>query len=1173
MNRLGLRRDSWLALALLLGSASARADDWPVPRAPGREPVPYRFRAKLLSQIPRSFLDDAAACILYSGVNYLIEEDGTLETVTHEITRLNGRKGIENLGEYRSITYDPTYQKLTLNEARIIKANGAVVPIEPRHVHLRDISTDYSVYDRDKQLVISFPNLEVGDIYEVKWTTRGKNDEISDQFFTRNTFGDDRYPTVKEEMRIRLPKSKTLRHAAVNGKLEPKIREEGKYRTYHWAVSNRPELAQDSDRPSREELRLQVACSTFDSWQDIGKWKHQLRAECWTCTPEIRATVAQITGALKSPLEKARALTYWVRRHVRYISISSSGRGYTPRLPSVVHASRYGDCKDQAQLLAVMLKEGGLDVSLVTLGLLDDGQVLNTVPSPWGTHALLLVQIDGKEHWIDTTVTRAGWNFLPRPDRDRAVYVTKGSEIRLTRTPPLTAEDNKIEQITGLRIGPKGDSHCRRTMTFHGRAALSRRDDWIETPPGERRRLMAAELLDANNRSRLLDLKISEANLFDLDQPVKAVVEFNIERHFTGDSAREGSITDSNVWSRILAYNLDPDRKLPLHLGTPFESIHRYRIQLPLAHRLESLPANHEVKSKWGWFKVNVKADEKDPRRVEVIFHTRLDNVLVRPADFGTFQKFQEDVTRYYRVWLTIQRSNDLADAPALEILQALVPARARADLLARLYQHHGKMDDARRVVQYALIYHPNDSNLWELAVQTAADLAEEEQIYREMTRRFPDNSNHAIALGAVLVRRGDLMGAQKVLLPLTGNKTAEIRGAAHYHLARCQMAKKQPAAALKHLDAARIDHAESISTSEALRFAAQVYEQLGNSSKAIEAFETLLRKDADAEDVLASLIRLESAAKHADKALNYLRRYTILAGSDLERLIKAAEFHFGMGRLEDAFELAERARDVRFHPHTQRLLGLIHLKRNNFEQSVFHLERADADADVVEGLIRGYLVLGKLGDAQRVAEKIAGLEPLTLGLRQAEVTLLRVRLRRALLVRDLSIKPEKAEAWNRALDAFVCAELAQEESRPTTLVASLLDKVFQEKIDLGPAYALRGLLAIGQGRIRDALADVDKAVALAPKEPLGFLVRGRARLERGQASALADLEQAAALSQRKNATILHWLAAAQHQAGRHADALASQRQAVLLRPRDPELLRQLKHFEGLGGGKGPTSR
>ena len=57
------------------------------------------------------------------------------------------------LGEYRAISFDPTYEKLTLNVARIIKADGTIVLIEPKHVQLRDVATDFQVYDQDKQLV------------------------------------------------------------------------------------------------------------------------------------------------------------------------------------------------------------------------------------------------------------------------------------------------------------------------------------------------------------------------------------------------------------------------------------------------------------------------------------------------------------------------------------------------------------------------------------------------------------------------------------------------------------------------------------------------------------------------------------------------------------------------------------------------------------------------------------------------------------------------------------------------------------------------------------------------------------------------------------------------------------------------------------------------------------
>src|SRR5262249_7216326 len=155
--------------------------------------------------------------------------------------------GIEKLGEYRNIAYDPSYQKLTLHEARVHKASGKVVAIEPSHVQLRDLRTDYQVYDQDKQLVISFPNLEVGDVIEVKWSVRGKNPESQSNSSPRYTFGDDQYPVVRDELRVRLPKDRPLKYPAVGGKLEPEVRDDGDCRLYRWGVTNRRQLPQDDN--------------------------------------------------------------------------------------------------------------------------------------------------------------------------------------------------------------------------------------------------------------------------------------------------------------------------------------------------------------------------------------------------------------------------------------------------------------------------------------------------------------------------------------------------------------------------------------------------------------------------------------------------------------------------------------------------------------------------------------------------------------------------------------------------------------------------------------------------------------------------------------------------------------------------------------------------------------
>ena len=87
-----------IVLVVSLFPALAAAESWPVGRAPSREPSPYVYDAAKTAKAPRKFFDDSSATSLYAGTSHLVEADGTIETITHEVTRLNGRKGVEKLG-------------------------------------------------------------------------------------------------------------------------------------------------------------------------------------------------------------------------------------------------------------------------------------------------------------------------------------------------------------------------------------------------------------------------------------------------------------------------------------------------------------------------------------------------------------------------------------------------------------------------------------------------------------------------------------------------------------------------------------------------------------------------------------------------------------------------------------------------------------------------------------------------------------------------------------------------------------------------------------------------------------------------------------------------------------------------------------------------------------------
>ncbi|OAI48068.1 hypothetical protein AYO44_01305 [Planctomycetaceae bacterium SCGC AG-212-F19] len=1163
------RRFTIAVLAFLVVTAipASGAADWPVPRGASHEPVPYQYDAGQWKDVPREFLDDAPACVLYAGISYLVDADGTIETITHEVTRLNSRKAIQDLGEYRAIYFNPAHEKLTLNAARVIKADGKSVPVEAKHVQLRDSLTDYQVYDQSKQLVISYPSLDVGDVIEVKWTTRGKNPEHQGHFFNRYTFGADTYPIVADEMRVRLPKERTLRHATSGGKLDPTVIEEGDTRQYHWRATNRPQLPTDDNLPPKEDLRLQVACSTFPSWEAVSKWKLALRNDCWNCTAELRKIVADVTKDLATPEDKARALTYWVRRHIRYVS-AGERHDYTPHLPAIVLDNRYGDCKDTTQLLAVMLKEAGISVALATLGVRGDGQVLETVPSPWGTHAILLVTIDGQDHWIDTTSSLAGWDQLPRDDRNRLCYVTDEKGLRLVRTPALTPADRKFEQQTTITIGPDGSARWERSSVYHGLAALSRRNEWVDVPVGERRRNLTAELLDANNRSRLSSIGIDETALKNYDQPVRARMVFDVFDQFTEDADQPGrleaSVTDSPVWNNLLWVNLPYDRSVPLELDYPFESTHRYTIHLPAYFTLDGKLTDRVAKSKWGSFRVSVKTDGADPHRIQLEYHTRIEKTAVHPEDFDEFRKFHDEVAKAYRVWINIRPASTLLDVGMLDAMVRLTPGdAAAARLLAQLYLDNLERGEARRVLQRARVYDPDNARLAEMAVKAAGNLKDEEAIYRDLIKHQPTEWRYTVALGHNLVDQNRLADARAALRPVLTRGTPAQRSQAHYQLARINLLENKPNNALKQFEAARKADAETVNTVAAIRLKATVLEKLNRAEDAIAAYKDLLAIDADVADALEALVRLELAADKKVSALDYLRRYSVAAARDGNALARAADYHLRLERYEDAFDLASRARDLlEGNALAQRTLGLVYLHRGNQAKAAFHLERADPDSPVLAGLIRSRLLLGQLSLAVQDADGADRIEKPAADLVQACQTALALVQRRKAVLAEAKVPPEKMDQWSDAADRFVCAEHAWKTGRQLSEVESLLAGAFADDVELGPALGLRSVLSLERGRLARALADAERALKLSPKDPTSYYARGRVRAERGVDGDVADLKQAAELSEGKDATILHWLAATQWRHGAKDEARTTQRKALELRPNDPELLDQLREFE-----------
>ena len=1160
-----MSRSMLAALLFFAALPLQAADSWPVARGPSREPDPYVFGPQAVAAIPKAALENSAATILYAGTTYRVEADGTVENTTHEVTRLGGRKAIERMGEARNLVYSPSYQKLTLHVARIHKPGGKIVDVSARHAHLRDVPTDYNTYDPDKQLVISYPGLEVGDVLELKWSVRGKNPEHGGQFFTRYQFGDPSYPVMLDELRILLARGKAIKSMARRGMQGVKIEErqtvKDGYAYHRWQARACPRSPQDENLPSKEELRSFVMASTFKTWEELGAWKLKLRAPCLACTPAVRKVAEEVAGKLKSPLEKARALTYWVRRNVRYVSTGEK-HDYTPHPPEAVLTTRFGDCKDSSNLLAVMLRACGIGVELATLGTQDDGQVEPDVPSPWGTHAILAATIAGKVHWIDTTARLAAWDELPRDDLGRQCYLLdEKGKVRLLKTPVLSAEMVRSESRTDLWIEDDGTTRDKRTQSFWGLSAMRQRERYVEVPAGERRKVVTGILQDSYSRARLVSLDVDEASLKDHDKPATLSMEYEVARHFTGTTEKDAGLADNATWSRLLAHNIDHSRETAMLLPTPFWSKHVYRVRLPVGWEWDAVPRSKSAESKWGFLKVTVKGPAPKEGRpwMELSFETRLDRVRVEVGELDEYREFYDEVQRDYRVWLTMKPATGLKHAPELERLLAIAPASAQAaKTLARTYLNAGRKADARRVLERACAYLPDEEALWDLRVEATETAAQEVAVRRGLMRRRPGDSSALLGLASALVSDGKQDEARTLLGRLAKSGTPTEKGKAHYQLARSRYRKDELAPALAELDLADKADKEMASNVRALRLRGQVLDEMGRPREALAAYRAAYEQAPGNREILLHAIRLSMKAKDDMAALDFLRRYSLRVLDDVEGLVLAAAAYHKLGRLDEALELALRAREIDFHERAQRIIGLVHFQRGDFSRAALHLEKAEPDVVVHAALLRSRLLTGELRDVPEQLARIGRLADVPPALaRLAEQA-------RAVLKRRQTA--DGREGGSKAHDAAACAEYALLASEPAERVKRLADHALTSPVQPPLALAVRAKLELGQGRLRDALRDAEAALQGWKGLKLALLVRGWVRLERNSPGALEDLAAGVDWDGRKDADSLQALAEAQAAAGKKDEAAKTAREALRLRPRDKTLTELVERMEKLAG-------
>ena len=225
-----------------------------------------------------------------------------------------------------------------------------------------------------------------------------------------------------------------------------------------------------------------IQFSSFQSWEEVGKWFGGLVAPQIQVTPPIQAKAEELTRGKTSEREKIQALYEFVSQHFRYIGVSLGLGRYTPHRAEDVLANRYGDCKDKHTLFAALLSAVGIKAypALISSSMKIDSDL--PVPGLFD-HVITAIPQGDSFLFLDTTPELAAYGYLLTALRDKSALVIplSGAAARLVKTPKNPPGVNGEEFHMDASLNSDGTLEGKSRIDSHGDAEIMLRSAFRAT--------------------------------------------------------------------------------------------------------------------------------------------------------------------------------------------------------------------------------------------------------------------------------------------------------------------------------------------------------------------------------------------------------------------------------------------------------------------------------------------------------------------------------------------------------------------------------------------------------------------------------------------------------------------------------------------------------------------
>jgi len=544
------------------------------------------------------------------------------------------------------ITFDPDVQHVTVRAARVYRRGQQLEATETYEQSLGE--PQYRIYYDTRALVVVFPDLERGDVVEIRY----RIDDVAERNQFDDYYGDLHYfqggsPIARTDYVLISPASRTFHF---NEPRMPSLRHEqrvdGARRIDHFFAENVPAIRSEDGMPGATETRPYLHVSTYRTWEDVGRWWWGLVHDQLYADESLRRTVRELVAGAPDTRTKVQRIYRWVIDHTRYVGLEFGIHGFLPyRVPQIVQRG-FGDCKDKASLLYTMLTEAGIDARLVLVRTRRNGAI-HDLPASLSVFDHAIAYVPELDLFLDGTAEFSGSTEFPQMDQGVSVLIVGPNGAELRQSPVMSPEHNARTRTVTVDLAADGSARLEVNEDVRGHEAPS----WRSQYQAEGTRLDRFERAMRNTWSGIEVDSVEMTGLTDYEVPVTAHYRASVPQLAVRDAdGLRVPVTVMGDLLRMLART--ETREHAFDLGATTRYVEDRTIRVPAGHEIGTLPEGGRIESPFGVFVMTVT---REARTVTVHSELTLSRDRIEASDYADFRAFIQRTDAVLRQRLTLQ--------------------------------------------------------------------------------------------------------------------------------------------------------------------------------------------------------------------------------------------------------------------------------------------------------------------------------------------------------------------------------------------------------------------------------------------------------------------------------------------------------------------------------------